>query len=137
MRLAHSRPNADSFGSEETVGRSPSLAIRRADWTREPQPRPSALPFSRTARHRVMDDDRRRTYRRTMRRLLAGLLLLVVLPASAAAARAGDWQAHRSSAGFTVSTPATWVDFTRVTPQLLARIRTDPKLQAYVDLLKQ
>lgn len=70
--------------------------------------------------------------------LVAVVALSVLLPAAGASAspQAG-WRQLRSAAGFTVSAPASWVDFSRATPTILARARTDPKLQAYVDLVKR
>lgn len=74
-----------------------------------------------------------------MRRLLVllGLLLVGLLPAAAGAAPAGGWHLLRSPAGFVVSAPGTWVDFTRATPDLIARAKAEPKLQAYLEMAKR
>jgi hypothetical protein len=72
-------------------------------------------------------------------RLLALLCVVVALvPAAAASASTGGkWQTHRSAGGgFTVAAPATWVDMTRLTPQVLAKVKTLPALQQYIELLR-
>jgi hypothetical protein len=71
-------------------------------------------------------------------RLVALLCVLAALgPAAASASPAGAWQTHRSAAGgFTVSAPSSWIDMTRLTPQVLQKTKTLPALQQYVDLLR-
>ena len=65
-------------------------------------------------------------------------LLLVVLVASAAASAAAarplePWTTHRApTAGFTVTAPSTWIDVTRLTPQVLARMKKNPALAGYL-----
>ena len=65
-------------------------------------------------------------------------LLLVVLVACAAASAAAarplvGWTTHRAStAGFTIAAPATWIDVTRLTPQVLARMKKNPALAGYL-----
>lgn len=71
-------------------------------------------------------------------RLLALACVVAALtPAVAGASAAGKWASHRSTAGFTIATPSTWVDMTRLTPQVLAKAKTDPSLQQYVDLIQR
>jgi hypothetical protein len=68
------------------------------------------------------------------------LLLVVVLLATAATAAArpqSTWTTHRSTSGFTVSTPSSWIDVTRLTPQFLAKAAQLPGLSAYADLVKK
>jgi hypothetical protein len=71
-------------------------------------------------------------------RLLALLgVIAALVPAAASASTSGKWQTHRPAAGgFTVAAPATWIDLTRLTPQVLAKTKTLPALQQYVDLLR-
>ena len=71
-------------------------------------------------------------------RLCALVCVLAALaPAVAGASTRGSWTTHRStSGGFTVSTPSTWIDLTRLTPQVLARAKALPALQQYVSLLR-
>jgi hypothetical protein len=71
-------------------------------------------------------------------RLLTLVCVVVALsPAVAGASTAAKWTSHRSSAGFTIATPSTWVDMTRLTPQVLAKAKTEPSLQQYVDLIQR
>ena len=71
-------------------------------------------------------------------RLLARLCVVAALvPAAASASTSGKWQTHRpAGGGFTVAAPATWIDMSRLTPQVLAKVKTLPALQQYVDLLR-
>lgn len=72
-----------------------------------------------------------------LRLLICALAALVLVPATAGAAVSGTWTAHRSSAGgFTVSTPSTWIDMTRLTPQVMAKAKTLPALAQYVNLIR-
>lgn len=72
-----------------------------------------------------------------VRLLVCPLLALALVPAAAGASAAGGWTTHRStSGGFTVSTPTTWIDMTRLTPQVLAKAKTVPALQQYITLLR-
>jgi hypothetical protein len=75
---------------------------------------------------------------RRMRRLCSVLVGLALLPAGAAVAYGADgWSAHRSAAaGFSVEAPATWIDVTRLTPQVLAAVKKVPALRQYVELAK-
>ncbi|MGN6797292.1 MAG: hypothetical protein ACTHKS_04010 [Gaiellaceae bacterium] len=71
-------------------------------------------------------------------RLVALACVIAALSTSVAgASTAGKWTSHRSSAGFTIATPSTWVDMTRLTPQVLAKAKTEPSLQQYVDLIQR
>lgn len=58
-------------------------------------------------------------------------MLASVPVAAATAAAAGGWSSHRSTAGFSVSTPSTWIDATRLTPKVLAKLKQIPALKAY------
>jgi hypothetical protein len=71
-------------------------------------------------------------------RLLALLCVIAAMVAtSASASTGGKWATHRSTGGgFTVAAPSTWIDMTRLTPQVLAKTKTMPALQQYVDLLR-
>lgn len=72
-----------------------------------------------------------------MRRLPVVLLLLglAVVPA-AGATRTDGWTTHRTG-GFRMSAPATWVDVTRLTPQVLDKARRLPSLQPYIDAVQR
>lgn len=71
-------------------------------------------------------------------RLLALACVLAALcPAVARAAATGKWTTHRSTAGFTVATPSTWIDMTRLTPTVLAKAKTLPALQQYIDAIRK
>jgi hypothetical protein len=69
---------------------------------------------------------------------LALLLAIAAVAAVPAGARrgAGGWTSHRTAA-FGISAPASWVDMTRMTPQVLARARTIPGLADYVTAVQQ
>jgi hypothetical protein len=72
-----------------------------------------------------------------LRLLVCALLALALVPAAAGASAGGGWTTHRSASGrFTVSTPSTWIDMTRLTPQVLAKAKTVPALQQYITLLR-
>jgi hypothetical protein len=69
---------------------------------------------------------------RPLRWFLLALLVLAIVPVAAATASpAAGWSTHRSAAGFSVSTPSTWIDATRLTPQVLAKVKQIPALKAY------
>ena len=72
-----------------------------------------------------------------MRRLpvIFVLLALALVPA-AGAARADTWATHRIS-GFSMSAPSSWIDVTRLTPQVLEKARQLPSLQPYIDAVKR
>jgi hypothetical protein len=71
-----------------------------------------------------------------LRLLACALVALVLVPAAGASARTG-WTTHRStSGGFTVSTPSTWIDMTRLTPQVMAKANEFPALRQYVALVR-
>lgn len=63
------------------------------------------------------------------------MLGAAVVP-TAAATRSGGWTAHRAG-DFRVSAPATWIDVTRLTPQVLEKARRLPSLQPYIDAVKR
>jgi hypothetical protein len=69
-----------------------------------------------------------------MRFLATIALALALVPTSTAS---NGWVTHRATAGFSVSVPAAWVDVTRLTPQVLARVRENPTLKPYVDMVKR
>jgi hypothetical protein len=70
-------------------------------------------------------------------RLLALLCVIAALAPIAASASTGTWATHQSTGGgFTVAAPSTWIDMTRLSPQVLAKTKTIPALQQYVDLLR-
>lgn len=71
-------------------------------------------------------------------RLLALLCVIASLtPVAASASTGGKWATHGSAAGgFTVAAPSTWIDMTRLTPQVLAKVKAMPALQQYIDLLR-
>lgn len=72
-----------------------------------------------------------------MRLLALVCVLAALVPAVAAASTDGAWTTHRSAAGgFTISTPSTWIDMTRLTPQVLTKVKTMPALQQYVSLIR-
>jgi hypothetical protein len=74
------------------------------------------------------------------------ITLLLALVAAAAAfgavvapARSGGdrWTTHRvASARLRIAAPAAWIDMTRLTPQVLDRVRKLPQLAAYVSAVK-
>lgn len=72
-----------------------------------------------------------------MRRLLATIALLVLVPGVAVAASSETWRTHRAStARLTVDAPSSWIDVTRLTPQVLAHAQEVPALRQYVELAK-
>jgi hypothetical protein len=71
-----------------------------------------------------------------MRLLALACVLATLSPAVAGASTGGSWTTHRSKAGFSVSAPSTWIDVTRLTPQVLAKAKTMPALRQYVDLVR-
>ena len=72
-----------------------------------------------------------------MRRLPAIFLLLALALVPAAGAARGDtWATHRVG-GFSMSAPASWIDVTRLTPQVLEKARQLPSLQPYIDAVKR
>lgn len=74
---------------------------------------------------------------RSMRLLTLVCVLAALTPAVAGASASGSWTTHRSTAGgFTIAAPSTWIDVTRLTPQVLAKAKTFPALQQYIDLLR-
>jgi hypothetical protein len=65
-------------------------------------------------------------------RWLAGVALGLALVPVAAAAQ--TWKTHQvKAAGISLAAPATWIDVTRLTPQVLAKENEVPSLRAYVD----
>lgn len=68
--------------------------------------------------------------------LVLACSLALVAGAGARSVVAGGWQNHRvAAAGFSLATPDTWVDFTRMTPTVLALVRKNPALRPYVELV--
>jgi hypothetical protein len=71
-----------------------------------------------------------------MRRLpVIFLLLALALAPAAGATRSDTWATHRA-ANFSMSAPSTWIDVTRLTPQVLDKARQLPSLQPYIDAVK-
>jgi hypothetical protein len=66
-----------------------------------------------------------------MRRLVTIAVALAVMPVAVAAS---GWKTHQvKAAGFRVDSPTTWVDVTRLTPQVLAKENEVPGLRAYAE----
>ena len=75
--------------------------------------------------------------RRPLRWFLLAMLVLAAVPVAAATASpAADWSSHRSAAGFSVSAPPSWIDTTRLTPQVLAKLKQVPALKSYVSSVR-
>jgi hypothetical protein len=74
-----------------------------------------------------------------VRRLVFILLCLVIVSPSYAFASSGDrWKTLRArSGGVSIAVPGSWVDFSRVTPQLLDRAKAIPGLRVYIDALRK
>jgi hypothetical protein len=72
---------------------------------------------------------------RAMRRLATIVLAVALTPAAGAAGN--GWTTHRSpAAGISVAAPATWIDVTRLTPQVLKKVSELPSLKGYVDTVQ-
>jgi hypothetical protein len=72
-----------------------------------------------------------------MRRLpVIFLLLALALAPTAGATRSDTWATHQA-VGFRLSAPSTWVDVTRLSPQVLEKARQLPSLQPYIDAVKR
>lgn len=70
--------------------------------------------------------------------LLLVLLLAATVGPAAAAGPAGSWTTHRSTPdGFRIAAPSTWIDVTRLTPQLLARMKQTPALAGYLEAIRR
>lgn len=67
-----------------------------------------------------------------MRSLLALVAALVVVPV-AAAVSSETWTTHHAKAGFRIDSPSSWIDVTRLSPQVLAKVKEVPALKPYVD----
>lgn len=67
--------------------------------------------------------------------LLVPLLALALVPA-AGATRSDTWATHQE-AGFSMSAPSTWIDVTRLSPQVLEKARRLPSLQPYIDAVQR
>jgi hypothetical protein len=71
-----------------------------------------------------------------MRPLIAMLVVLTVVPVAAAVSHEA-WTTHRAPAArFAVDAPGSWIDVTRLTPQVLARAEKVPALRPYIELAK-
>jgi hypothetical protein len=71
-----------------------------------------------------------------MRVLIAVLVVLTVVPVAAAVSQEA-WTTHRSTAArFSIDAPGSWIDVTRLTPQVLAKAEKVPALRQYVELAK-
>ena len=64
------------------------------------------------------------------------LALALALVPAADATREDTWATHRE-AGFSMSAPSTWIDVTRLSPQVLAKARQLPSLQPYIDAVQR
>jgi hypothetical protein len=76
-----------------------------------------------------------------VRRITSCTLVLLAVAAVAAPLAASrpdgsDWTTHRAGA-LRISAPATWIDVTRLTPQVLAKARRLPALKTYVTVVQQ
>ena len=72
-----------------------------------------------------------------MRWLVAFIAAVSIVQfADATPTRAAGWVTHHSTAkpGFSVQTPSSWIDFTRLSPQVLVLIRTKPVWRAYAQI---
>jgi hypothetical protein len=68
----------------------------------------------------------------------AALVCTLALAATPASARSDAWKTHTvRSAGFSVGAPDTWIDVTRLSPQVLAKMSQIPSLRDFVDLAKR
>ena len=66
------------------------------------------------------------------------LALALLVAATPASARTDGWTPHPvAGAGFTVSAPDTWVNVTRLSPQILEKAKQIPSLAAFADLAKR
>src|SRR5436190_1712523 len=55
-----------------------------------------------------------------------------------AAGQAGAWKSHTvKAARVSVSAPDTWIDVTRLSPQVLAKVNEIPSLRQYVELAQK
>jgi hypothetical protein len=73
-----------------------------------------------------------------VRGLTAVLIVFALTPVAAASTGASTWKTHTVKAsGFSVAAPDTWIDVTRLSPQVLAKMNEIPSLRQYVDLAKQ
>jgi hypothetical protein len=69
-------------------------------------------------------------------RWLAGVIVALAVVPLAGAATA--WKTHRvATAGCSVAAPASWIDVTRLTPQVLEKESQVPGLSAYVEAAKR
>ena len=63
------------------------------------------------------------------------MLVVAVAPASA---RTDGWKTHRvTGGGFSVAAPGSWIDVTRLSPEVLAKAKEIPSLRDYVELAKK
>jgi hypothetical protein len=68
------------------------------------------------------------------RRALVVVCVALLWPSASLAATSESWHTLRArSAGIRLSVPVTWIDVTRLTPQVAARAKTIPALQAYIE----
>jgi hypothetical protein len=74
-----------------------------------------------------------------VRRIAAAVLIFALVPTAAVAAtRAGSWKTHSVRAsGFSIAAPDSWIDVTRLSPEVLAKVNEIPSLRQYVELAKQ
>lgn len=72
-----------------------------------------------------------------MRLSAASALALVLIVATPASARTGAWMPHSVAPGFTVSAPGSWIDVTRLSPQILEKAKQIPSLASFADLAKR
>jgi hypothetical protein len=72
-----------------------------------------------------------------MRLSAACALALMLVVAAPASARTDAWTPHSVVPGFTVSAPGTWIDVTRLSPQILEKAKQIPSLTSFVNLAKR
>jgi hypothetical protein len=74
----------------------------------------------------------------SVRAVTLALVVALVAVAAPASARTDEWKAHTvAKSGLAVSAPDTWIDVTRLSPQLLQKMKEIPSLAAYAGLAKQ
>lgn len=70
--------------------------------------------------------------------LFLALALAATVVSPAGARPSGAWTTHRSTGnGFRISAPSTWIDATRLTPQVIARMKKVPQLAGYLAAIQR
>ena len=75
----------------------------------------------------------------SVRRLIGVVLAVVLLPAAAVGATsAASWKTHTvKTAHIRIDAPESWIDVTRLSPQVLAKAQQIPSLRQYIELAQQ